>query len=214
MRPWQTNGKTVAAVALRAAVALTAAALVARGAEARTTETNQVRVPDYATFRVVVERNIFNASRSGRASSRERDTRRPSRVESFGLVGTMSYEKGPLAFFDGTATEYRKALKPGDAIAGHRVEAVRPSAVTLNHGTNSFELRVGAQMRREDDGEWKASGQFDVAAFSNGGGSSRGPSGGSASASGGSSSGSSSGGGGDMSEVLKRLMEKREKESQ
>ena len=27
------------------------------------------------------------------------------------LVGTMTYEKGTFAFFDGSSSEYRKALK-------------------------------------------------------------------------------------------------------
>ncbi len=177
--------------------------------------TNAPARTDYASFRMVVERNIFNASRSGRSQSRDRDNRRPTRVETFGLVGTMTYDKGPLAFFDGSSSEFRKALKPGAAIAGYQLEAIHPEAVTLRHASNSFELRLGSQMRREDDGEWKVAGQFDSAAASSGGsggGFGRGTSGSGGGTGAGASGGSASGG--DVSEVLKRLMEKREKESQ
>lgn len=187
--------------------------LLLAGGVVRTQDAEASRSPDYAVFRVVVERNIFNASRSGRPVSRERETRRPTRVETFGLVGTMEYDQGPLAFFDGSSSDYRKALRPGGSVAGYRLEDVRADAVTLRQASNTFELRLGAQMRREDDGEWKASGQFDAAAAgsSSGGSSSSGRS----SSSGGDSGGdSSSGGGGDVSDILKRLMEKREKESQ
>lgn len=192
---------------------LTGMSLVLAGCGVLAQDAGTSRKPDYAAFRVVVERNIFNASRSGRSVTRERETRRPSRVETFGLVGTMEYDQGPLAFFDGSSSDYRKAIRPGGSIAGHRVEAILTDSVTLRQASNSFALRLGAQMRREDDGEWKASGQFEAAAASSGGGgsgdgrSSSGNGGASANAS------SSSAGGGDVSDVLKRLMEKRERES-
>ena len=66
----------------------------------------------------------------------------------------MSYEKGLFAFFDGTSSEYRKVLKRTDTIAGYKVEDIAPNHVKLASGTNEFDLPVGMQMRREEEGDW------------------------------------------------------------
>jgi len=110
---------------------------------------------DYSSFRIINERNIFNASRSGWAAPDPREERRPSRVEAFTLVGTMAYRKGPFAFFDGTSSEYRKVLPPGGTIATYKVAEITNSSVRLETDTNQFELKVGAQLRREDEGPWQ-----------------------------------------------------------
>jgi hypothetical protein len=107
---------------------------------------------DYAAFRVVADRNIFNPNRQGYRSGGPRT--RPRSVDSFSLVGIMSYEKGTFAFFDGSASEYRKALRTNDTIAGYQLTAIEPNAVKLALQTNELELRVGMQMRREEDGPW------------------------------------------------------------
>ena len=84
---------------------------------------------------------------------------RPKSVDSLTLVGTMSYEKGTFAFFDGTSSEYKKALKLTDSIAGYKVTNIAPNGVKLASGTNELELSVGAQLRREENGPWRLSGQ-------------------------------------------------------
>jgi hypothetical protein len=66
----------------------------------------------------------------------------------------MSYEKGSFAFFDGTSSDYKKALKLTDAIAGYKVTNIAPNRVKLASGTNELDLSVGMQMRREEDGPW------------------------------------------------------------
>ena len=66
----------------------------------------------------------------------------------------MSYEKGTFAFFDGTSSDYTKALKTADAIAGYKIASINPNTVTLSSGTNEVELGVGWQMRREEEGDW------------------------------------------------------------
>lgn len=113
--------------------------------------------PDLASFRLITERNIFNTSRVGGRAEEARETRRPARVDAFGLVGVMSYDKGTFAFFDGSGADYRKALQKGGAIAGFELLEVLPSAVKLQNATNqsSVEMRLGMQMRREEEGEWK-----------------------------------------------------------
>jgi hypothetical protein len=108
---------------------------------------------DYAAFRIVAERNIFDPNRSPRNGPRPSGAP-PKTNDSFTLVGTMSYEKGDFAFFDGTSTDYKKAVKTNDTIAGYKVAAIATDSVKLAQNTNVLELAVGAQLRRQDDGTW------------------------------------------------------------
>jgi hypothetical protein len=123
--------------------------------------TNSASRNDYLAFKLINERNIFNTRRSPRyVPSDRRETRR--RSESFALVGTMRYEKGLFAFFDGTRSDYRKVLKHDDTIAGFKITAIEPSHVVLASATNELDLRVGKQLRREDEGEWRMSDRPEV----------------------------------------------------
>ncbi|HOY58962.1 MAG TPA: hypothetical protein PK640_12630 [Verrucomicrobiota bacterium] len=171
---------------------------------------------NYGGFRIISERNIFNANRSGRASHRPRETPRPSRVDTLALLGTMSYEKGQFAFFDGSDSRYHATLKPGETIADLKVLDIGANHVKLDVQGNRLELKVGSQLRREDDGEWKVAPRDE----SPGGWAARPATASSDSASARptessrteSGSTGSSGSSSDTSEALKRLLEKREKE--
>ncbi|MCI0539034.1 MAG: hypothetical protein L0Z50_27825 [Verrucomicrobiales bacterium] len=149
---------------------------------------------DYAAFKIINERNIFNANRSRRSSREGRGDRRQTKVDTFSLVGTMSYVKGDFAFFDGTSSSYRKALKTHDKIAGYKLVDVLPNAVKLETNGKIVELPIGAQMRKEDEGAWELVAS-PIAATS-----------GSAEANPDASSDAESGGEND---VLKRLLQKR-----
>jgi hypothetical protein len=109
---------------------------------------------DYAAFKMIVDRNIFDPNRFPRRTGTSIVRTPPTRVDSLTLVGTMSYEKGTFAFFDGTSSDYKKALKLSDVIAGYRVTNIVPDSVTLSTGTNELKLRVGMQLRREENGPW------------------------------------------------------------
>lgn len=147
---------------------------------------------DYTAFRLVVDRNIFDPNRSPRSTVA---AARPKTVESFTLVGTMSYEKGVFAFFDGTSSDYKKVAKPEDAIAGYKVMTISPDSVKLLLNTNTLELRVGTQMRRREDGTWEHSAE-------------PAPSADTASA----SAHTESPAGGAESDIIKKMMQRREKE--
>lgn len=111
----------------------------------------------YDSFRSISDRNIFNPNRYARSSGRsvQRSSAQPAaRVESFSLVGVMAYERGVFAFFDGTKGDYKQALQAQGKIGDYEVVRVTPETVTLSHGTNTYELRIGMQMRREDEGDW------------------------------------------------------------
>jgi hypothetical protein len=116
--------------------------------------------PEYITFRLITERNIFDPNRVPR-----RGNRTPVKLktlESFALVGLMSYEKGTFAFFDGSSSDYRKAVKLADSIAGYKVTNIDGNTIKLASGTNQVELRVGMQLRREEGGGWVASTQSEA----------------------------------------------------
>jgi hypothetical protein len=106
---------------------------------------------DFTPFQLIGQRNIFDPNRVPRV----RTTRSaPHVVDSFALVGTMSYPKGRFAFFDGSSPDFRKVLQLDGSIADFKVAAITPKTVTLLSGTNETILPLGIQMRRDDDGHW------------------------------------------------------------
>jgi hypothetical protein len=165
---------------------------------------------DDSAFRIVSERNIFNANRSG--GQVRLSTRRPTRVESFALVGTMAYEKGAFAFFEGSSSEFTKVLKTDGVIAGHKLVDILADAVKLEADGKILELPIGSAMRREDEGTWhpgeSVAGSASFSATSSRDGSASDHSSRSGSAP------TSSALSVNQSEILKRLMERREKDSQ
>jgi hypothetical protein len=162
-------------------------------------------VLNYAAFQLIVDRNIFDPNRFPRGPGASRVRQAPRSVDSLTLVGTMSYEKGTFAFFDGTSSDYKKALKLTDSIAGYKVTNITPNSVKLASGTNELDLSVGAQLRREEDGPWLLSNQSTSYAATSGSSSTN-------AAAGTTTPGSDTASGGTESDILKRLMQKREKE--
>jgi hypothetical protein len=157
---------------------------------------------DYAAFKVIVDRNIFDPNRLPHGPGAPTVRRPPKSFDSLTLVGTMSYEKGTFAFFDGTSSDYKKALKLTDSIAGYKVTNIAPNAVKLASGTNELELSVGAQLRREEDGPWLLSSQSTSYAAP--------PASTSTNGAAATTTGSDTTSGGAESDIIKRLMQKRE----
>jgi hypothetical protein len=149
---------------------------------------------DYTGFKIIADRNIFNGSRSGRFRGTG-DDEKPAKVDTVTLVGTLTYDKGPYAFFDGSDSSYQQVLEPGKSIAGYTIAQIEGDLVRITAGTNSLELHVGMQLRREEGGDWKLSGGSSVPA----------------SVGAGRLSSASSGDDGDDA-VVKRLMKQREQE--
>jgi hypothetical protein len=157
---------------------------------------------DYAAFRIIVDRNIFDPNRYPRGPGARPSRATPRSVDSLTLVGTMSYDKGTFAFFDGTSADYRKALKLNDVILGYKVTHITSDSVQLAAGTNELALRVGMQLRREEDGPWRLSGQSDsYTALPT-----------SASSNAAASTGPDASAGGAESDIIKKLRLKREQE--
>jgi hypothetical protein len=173
-------------------------------------ETNSPSRLDYPTFRLISERNIFNPNRSTRsARAGQEAAEKEVTIESFALVGTLlSDETGRFAFFEGTRSEYRKVLRPADTIAGYKIAEITPKNIKLEADGQVVELPVGMQMKRPDQGEWQVAARAElvantsrtIASSENGASAEK------------TEAGSDASAGGGESDVLKRLMQKREQE--
>jgi len=164
-------------------------------------ETNAHGRPELQAFRIITQRNIFNASRSPRRerTRTESEPERRSRTDSVALLGTMNYEKGWVAFFDGSSPEYRRALQPGDKIADHRIAEIAPNHVKLESGTNQpIDLKVGSEMKKRDEGAWEVRDRIETSVAAT------------ASPSPSTDTNASNG----ESDIIKRLMQQREQELQ
>lgn len=164
-------------------------------------------ITDYQSVaRLVADRNIFDPDRQPRTpGAPPRTTPKPqTKLDSpeFGLVGVMNFSRGAFAFFDGNASEYRKALQEKATIAGYQITSITPNAVTLTlRDAKPIELKIGTRLKRTTSGAWEpaigSTGTFTVQGGSAEGGSTATP---------------ASGGGGAEDEILKRLLKKREQE--
>ena len=171
--------------------------LLASGLAGRAQPTNAPDARDFSSFKILVERNFFDPNRSPGSRGRA-DSPRAAKAEFFTLVGTLRYEKGTFAFFDGSSSEYRKVLKPSDAIAGYRIAQIAPDRVRLEADGRQIDLSVGTQMKKPDEGEWQLAGRAESSSQAE-----------AVVDSGGKKADGSTG---EETEVLKRLMQKREQE--
>jgi hypothetical protein len=146
-------------------------ALALAGGFGAQAQTNNI-VPkdtDYAAFsRFITERNIFDPSRqphntSTRPRARTTRTRTSNSAPSFTLVGTMSYEKGMFAFFNGNNSDLKKALPVSGKIAGYTVTEISRTTVKLESADKKekLELKIGNGMRQEN-GKWLPTDKSDV----------------------------------------------------
>jgi hypothetical protein len=165
----------------------------------------------YSSFsRFITERNIFDPGRYPRSSPTGSNYRpRVSRsAPTFTLVGTMSYEKGMFAFFDGNNSDLRKVLYQSDSnsIAGYTVAEITLAGVKLQTADKrqTVEMKIGEMMRQEGS-EWQPAGRSELPAI---------PAESAAPAAEGSRSdaGSAPASASEPNDILKKLMQQREQE--
>ena len=157
---------------------------------------------DFKSFSIVAERNIFNPNRSARgepARPPRSESEKRVRTDFLSLLGTLSYEKGRFAFFEGSSSDFKKVVQPDERIAGFKVASVAPNCVRLE-GANGekFDLCVGMRMSRREEEAWRvveAPGE---------------PSGSSPREPGSSGAGSA---GGAEDDVIRKMMQRREQEA-
>ena len=183
---------------------------------ATTTAATPVERTDYRNLaRWVADRNIFDPNRQPRtpgAPIRPTNTRptAPADAPTFAFVGMMEAAKGPMAFFDGNSSDYKKALQLKGMIANHTVEAIGPNWVKLSTTNQKvIVLKLGNRMRLDSEAGWQES----TAEYTSASGSGR-NSGSEKKSDNTKSNGSTGDAPSDAGadEVLKRLMKKRELE--
>ena len=127
----------------------------------------------------------------------------------FTLVGTMSYEKGMFAFFDGNNSDLRKVLFQSDSnsIAGYTVAEITLAGVKLQTADKkqTVQLKIGDMMRQEGN-DWQLAGRGELRRRSTAESA--------ASAAEGSSpdAGAAPASAGEPNDILKKLMQQREQE--
>ena len=163
----------------------------------------------YSAFsRFITERNIFDPNRFAHNVTQNHHAPVSRSAPTFTLVGTMSYEKGMFAFFDGNNSDLRKVLYQSDTngIAGYRVAEITLARVKLETADKkqTVEMKIGEMMRREGN-EWQPAGRGELPASTAES---------VASAVEGSSpdTGSAPASAGEPNDILKKLMQQREQE--
>ncbi len=106
----------------------------------------------FDAFRLIVDRNVFNPNRAAR--TRAAPEEKPPRVDEIALVGTMNYAKGLVAFFESADASFKKTVSPGDSIAGYKVERIFSDGVDLTREGSALTLKVSHQLRRVEGGDW------------------------------------------------------------
>lgn len=137
------------------AAILLAALLTPSRLDAQNTNAPAQTRTDYSSFRLIADRNIFNTTRSGRAAPTRRETRRTARVDTITLVGILDSKLGAIAFFDSTTSDYKKAAKVGDTLADFKVAEIGSAHVTLAKGDQRININMGSPLRREEGGAWQ-----------------------------------------------------------
>jgi hypothetical protein len=110
-------------------------------------------------FQISAERNMSAPQSAGRPA----ETEAPSKptFDSLVLTGTMSYEKGRFAFFDGSNPYLRRVLKVGETIGSCVLTEIAFEQVKLKAGELELELPVGRCLLREKAGQWKLGAKAD-----------------------------------------------------
>ena len=131
---------------------------------------------NYSAFAgFIFSRNIFNPDRFARNNGPTTPLitqTQQRRGAEFQLVGTMSYEQGMFAFFDGNNNNYRKVLSQSDSnsIAGYTVAKVTTSGVQLQSTDKkkTLTMKIGQGMR-QNNGVWQlVNGQGDLSTSTGG----------------------------------------------
>jgi hypothetical protein len=121
---------------------------------------------EFETFRLIVNRNIFDPNRRPDEPIRDQEPSftpevpEPPPTERLVLLGVLINGSEVIAFFDGSESGYKTAVDLGGAIAGQRVAEIRTDFVKLENKGRTIDLPVGLSIRREDPGEWEIDSEY------------------------------------------------------
>ncbi len=164
-------------------------------------------------FRLVVERNIFDPERRRREPENVRTEALPERppTDRILLVGVLVEEATAYCFFESDVREYRGVAALGESLGDLRVAEIKTGEITLAEGERTIKMSVGMSLMKEGDGEWQQDSPGASSAGLDVGDEERESSSETASEAGSQGKAGDSGG---MSDVMRRLMEKRKQELQ
>ncbi|MBM3853221.1 MAG: hypothetical protein FJ399_08685 [Verrucomicrobia bacterium] len=106
----------------------------------------------FDAFQLVVERNIFNPHRTGR--TRPGSEEKPPRVDEISLVGTVQFGRENLAVFDSPEPAFCRSLHEGESVGDFTVRRITADTVELTRAGQSLALKVSQQLRRVEGGDW------------------------------------------------------------
>lgn len=111
------------------------------------------KAPGFDAFRLMRTRNMFDPGRrpvrTETAPTRSGPPVRENRSSTLTLTGTMVTDGKVLAFFNGTRADYAKVLSVGDTIADGKITAIQATQVELERGGKPAVLAVGQQLQIE-----------------------------------------------------------------
>lgn len=182
------------------------------------------RESGFTAYSLITERNIFDPNRTPKrrvTTTKPEATPTPTpipvdKAKTIDLVGVWITERQRLAFVQGSLSKYSGTPEEGEEIAGWTVDSIILGRVLLKRQkedgeTETIEWPVGQRLREVSDGEWTLSGETPRDALGSGSMSGSSSSSSSSSASSSSSTGAS---GASTADILKRMRERRQRESQ
>lgn len=167
-------------------------------------------------FPVMLQRNIFDPTRRPNqvperpAEPPERPPE-PLRRETLSLTGSFVRPDSSFAFFSSSNPDLSRVVSPEDQLGDFVVTDITTTNVVLRAETNQWSVRVGRMLTRQGDGPWTDSGEASPEIEAPTGAASVGTPAGTDTDSDGSTSGDPPAEG-EMSDLMKRLMERRQQE--
>ncbi len=109
------------------------------------------KVAGFDAFRLMRTKNMFDPNRRP-ARTETASAPRPAQVRenkssSLTLTGTMVTEGKTLAFFAGTRADYSKVLSVGGTIADCKITAIKTTEVEMERGGKPGTLAIGHQLQ-------------------------------------------------------------------
>ena len=111
------------------------------------------KVAGFDAFRLMRTKNMFDPNRrparTETASAQRPAPVRENKSSTLTLTGTMVTEGKVLAFFAGTRADYSKVLSVGGTIADCKITAIKATEVEMERGGKPGALAVGHQLQIE-----------------------------------------------------------------
>lgn len=168
----------------------------------------------YDGFKGIRTRNIFDPDRRGpRIESAPSQSSPRTRRDFLALTGTMVTSGKTLAFFTGSRSDYNRVIAVKDKIADYTVTSIDSAQVNLEHDGKPLAIEVGKQLSLDGSGTVSAISSSSTETESASSSPSSLPSTSTPSAAPGSSTSAPAGVPADKSEILRRMMERRQQET-